>query len=327
MNLRVAILALVEKHNLSADAGRRLKQLATLDAPPPSLLLRLPFGLAVLAAVLVGLGLLFWVAANWDALPRSARFILLQAIVLATLSGAWRLPRARVQLSLSGFLACGGLFAYFGQTYQTGADPWQLFALWATLTLPLCLGVRHDVLWVPWTIVALTAAQLFSQVRTNGWWWDSDISLQSSLGSWVPALVLAFLFKFAPRAWDGVGTGAGRWPMRLSMIYAIIGLATMSVRSLFSTTDNGFYPISLLIVLALGFAFSRRGLFDIFVLSALGLGANVLAVCGMTQLLLGVRGDEIAALLLIGCVSAGMLAGTVKLIVHLARVQTGEHIL
>lgn len=111
------------------------------------------------------------------------------------------------------------------------------------------------------------------------------------------------------------------------MIYAVIGLVTMSVRSLFSSADYSFYSISLVLVLALGFAFSQRRLFDIFVLSTLGLAANVLAVCGMTQLLLGARSDAIAALLLIGCVSAGMLAGTVKLIVRLARVQTGEHIL
>jgi hypothetical protein len=37
--------------------------------------------------------------------------------------------------------------------------------------------------------------------------------------------------------------------------------------------------------------------------------------------------DAIPAMLLIGCVSVGMLAATAKLIVHLARVQTGEHIL
>ena len=112
-----------------------------------------------------------------------------------------------------------------------------------------------------------------------------------------------------------------------SMIYAIIGLVAMSVRSLFYIAGSGFYPISLLIVATLAFVFSRRGLFDIFILSALGLGANVLAVCGLIQLLVGASSDAIAALLLIGCVSAGMLAATVKLIVHLARVQTGEHIL
>ena len=322
MNLRVEILTLADQHQLSPEAGRRLKQLAALDAPPPSLQRYLPFGIAVLAAVLTGLGLVFWVAANWAVLPRSMRFMLLEAIVLATLLGAWRLPVARIPLSLLGFIACGGLFAYFGQTYQTGADPWQLFALWAALTLQLCLGVRHDVLWVAWTIVALTATQLFSAVQTNGWWWDQEITLQSSLGSWVPALLLAFLFKFAPRAW----IGAGAWPMRLSMIFAVIGLSTMSVRSLFATANTGFYPISLLIVAMLAVAFSRRGLFDIFVLSVLGLALNVLLVCGMTQLLINVRAFEIGALLLIGIASAALLAGTVKLLVHLARVQTGEHI-
>jgi uncharacterized membrane protein len=322
MNLRVAILVLAERHNLAPAAGRRLRQLAVLDAPPPSLLRYLPFGIAVLAAVLTGLGLVFWVAANWEALPRSARFVLLQAIVAVTLLGAWRWPAARIPLALLGFIACGGLFAYFGQTYQTGADPWQLFALWAALTLPLCLAVRHDVLWVAWTIVALTATQLLAQAQTNNWWWKNDVSLIDSLGSWVPALALAFVFKFAPRAW----TGAGAWPVRLSMIYAIVGLATMALISLFSTGDSGFYPLALLIVAALAFAFSRRALFDIFVLSALGLAANGVLVCGMGQLLLGVRGNEIGALLLIGLVSAALLAGTVKWIVHVARAHGGEHI-
>jgi len=46
----------------------------------------------------------------------------------------------------------GGLFAYFRQTYQTGADAWQLFALWAALGLPLCLGVGSVVPWAPWEI-------------------------------------------------------------------------------------------------------------------------------------------------------------------------------
>jgi uncharacterized membrane protein len=322
MNLRVAILVLAERYNLAPAAGRRLRQLAALEAPPPSLLRYLPLGMAVLAAVLAGLGIVFWVAANWEALPRSARFVLLQATVAATLLGAWRVPAARIPLALLGFIACGGLFAYFGQTYQTGADPWQLFALWAALTLPLCLAVRHDVLWVAWTIVALTATQLLAQAQTNNWWWKNDISLIDSLGSWVPALALASVFKFAPHAWTGVGA----WPVRLSMIYAIIGLATMALISLFSTGDSGFYPVALLIVAVLAFAFSRRALFDIFVLSALGLAANGVVVCGMAQLMLGVRGNEIGALLLIGLVSAALLAGTVKWIVHLARAHSGEHI-
>ena len=31
-------------------------------------------------------------------------------------------------MALLAMLNIGGLFAFFGQTFQTGADPWQLFA-------------------------------------------------------------------------------------------------------------------------------------------------------------------------------------------------------
>lgn len=148
MNLRLAILTLAAKYALPASAGAELKQLAHLDAEPPSLTKQLPLGIAVLGAAFFGLGIIFWIAANWETLPRFGRFALLQATMFCMLVGAWRRPGARVPLSLAGFLACGALFAYFGQTYQTGADPWQLFALWAALTLPLCLGVRHDALWM-----------------------------------------------------------------------------------------------------------------------------------------------------------------------------------
>ena len=41
---------------------------------------------------------------------------------------------------------------YLAQQYQTGADSWQLFAIWAALALPLCLGVRHDAMWAQWAL-------------------------------------------------------------------------------------------------------------------------------------------------------------------------------
>ena len=75
---------------------------------------------------------------------------------LALAGALWR-PALRAPLALLAFLGTGGLFAYFGQTYQTGADAWQLFALWGALALPLCLGARSDALWAPWALVVMTA--------------------------------------------------------------------------------------------------------------------------------------------------------------------------
>ena len=156
MDLRLALSEIAAEHRLDARAQARLEDLAGLRSEPPALAAWLPRGVAVLAAALGGLGLVFWVAANWQTLGRFGRFGLLEAFVLAMCAGAlWR-PAARAPLGLLALLVIGGLFAYFGQAYQTGADPWQLFAVWAVLSLPLCIAARSDVLWAPWALVVMT---------------------------------------------------------------------------------------------------------------------------------------------------------------------------
>ena len=183
------------------------------------------------------------------------------------LLGACYWPGARMPLALPGFLICGGLCASIGQTYQTGADPWQLFALWAALTLPLCLGLRHDVLWTAWTVVALTAALLLSQPQADSCWNQGNSPLLSSLGSWMPALTLAFAYRFSPER----ATGAGLWPMRLCMIYANIGLVATASLNLVVSDNQGIYPLTLFNIACVAYAFSLPGMFDIFVFSALEL--------------------------------------------------------
>jgi len=311
MNRRLAILALTEKYKLSAQHHAEIKRLAGIGQQPAALSQHLQTGIAVLAAALGGLGLLFWVAANWQLLSSGSRFALLEIVLTVALLGAWLRPAARLPLSLLGFIACGSMLAHFGQTYQTGADPWQLFALWAALTLPLCFSVRHDALWMAWAIVALTAAVLFSSIVPG------RTLLHSSLGSWVPAIALAAAFRFVP--------GTGAWPMRLCMIYATMGLSWVAFVSLFDDKDYGYYLLTLLSIAALAYAFCLRKLFDVFVISALGLGANVLLIAGLIRLLAVSNSDlTTAAMLMIGCAAAALLAGTVKLIMYLARTYSGE---
>lgn len=84
---------------------------------------------------LAGLGLFMGIASNWNLMGRPGHFALMQGLVLATGVGATLIPRARAPLGLLALLAIGALFAYFDQTYQTGSDPWHLFALWSALAL------------------------------------------------------------------------------------------------------------------------------------------------------------------------------------------------
>ncbi len=56
--------------------------------------------------------------------------------------------------SLSAAFMTGVFLAVFGQVYQTGADAWQLFALWSALMLPLVILTRFTALWTLFAVVA-----------------------------------------------------------------------------------------------------------------------------------------------------------------------------
>ncbi|MCS6122019.1 DUF2157 domain-containing protein [Shewanella baltica] len=119
-------------------------------------------------------GVIFFFAYNWQSLGRFAKFGLIEvAIVLAIGAFAWLYYRANSLSAAShshshsnqsndsrfgattanGVLLAtsvlvGGLLALVGQTYQTGADPWQLFAMWALVILPFAWVAGFDGLWL-----------------------------------------------------------------------------------------------------------------------------------------------------------------------------------
>jgi hypothetical protein len=111
MDLRLALIELAAQHRLDPARSRRLHALAGLDGPPPVLERWLPRGVALAAAALGGLGIIVWIAANWDDLGRFGRLALLQGAVLAMCAGALVRRAARAPLALLAMLAIGGLLA------------------------------------------------------------------------------------------------------------------------------------------------------------------------------------------------------------------------
>lgn len=316
MDLRLALYELTARHGLDDARARRLCQLAGLDTEPASIAIWLPRGIAVLAAALLGLGVIFWIAANWESLGRFGRFALLQAVVVVACIGAILKAPARAPLGLGALLATGGLFAYFGQTYQTGADPWQLFALWAVLTLPLCLALRSDVVWAPWALVTMTGISLWVHAHLGHVWAVRPGDLQVHGLGWVAALVLVAALSAPARRF----TGAGIWSLRTATTLAVVMVTITALAGLFSREVTVHYGLGLL-TLAIGaglLATSRC--FDIYGLCATALGLDTLLVCGLADMLFeGGGGDLIASLLVIGLVAAGVLAATVTGVLRVAR--------
>ncbi len=316
MDLRLALHELEAAHGLDEGASRRLQALAGLGDEPRALKRWLPLGLAVLAAALLGLGLIFWIAANWETLGRFGRFAVLQGAIVAMGIGALARPAWRAPLALVVLLATGALFAYFGQTYQTGADPWQLFALWAALALPLALAVRSDLLWAPWTLVAFVAIALWIHAHTGHRWRVGPDDLAVHLLGWAAAGAIVLAMSALARRL----TGAGVWALRTAVTLAVVVITSTALAGLFSRSVATHYGFGLLVLAALAAAFVPRRSFDVFALSAVALGLNTLAVAGLGRLLFeNAHGDPIGRLFLLGALAAGMLAASVNGVLRLAR--------
>jgi hypothetical protein len=129
-----------------------------------------------LAGVLsLAAGLVFFIAANWQALAVLGRFALVEAaLVLSVGVVLWRPPPialGRYALLLA-FVATGASLALFGQTYQTGADVYELFLTWALLGVLFALAGQWSVTWAAWVLVLNVALWLYCGWRPqSGWLW------------------------------------------------------------------------------------------------------------------------------------------------------------
>lgn len=104
----------------------------------------------IIGVVLLVCGTIFFVAANWSALPGLTRMgIVGGAMVLATMIGGYLgdTLAGRV-VTLLGGLLFGPLLAVYGQIYQTGADAWELFAWWTVALIVYGALSRFVGTWV-----------------------------------------------------------------------------------------------------------------------------------------------------------------------------------
>ena len=112
----------------------------------------------------LGAGAIFFVAANWQDYGVAGRFALLQvAFAIAVGLALWRpAPGMLGESALTlAVLFSGALLALFGQTYQTGADVYELFFIWAILALPFALASAAAAVWATWWVVLNVGLALY----------------------------------------------------------------------------------------------------------------------------------------------------------------------
>lgn len=135
---------------LSEPATTRAVEIAMLTPTPSEWRRFLSDALAFLGAMLLLAGVICFVAYNWARIGRFGKFALLELAIAGAAVVAWKkLPRLSGQIAMvSASVLVGPLLAIYGQTYQTGADPYGLFLAWALLILPWAVVARFGANWV-----------------------------------------------------------------------------------------------------------------------------------------------------------------------------------
>ncbi len=262
-----------------------------------------------LAVVLLCAAVIMFFAYNWQAMGRYAKFGVIEALFVVAVLAAWRFGPDRIagQAALLGAaILVGALLALIGQVYQTGADPWELFAVWAIAILPWVAVLRFAPLWLFWLALVNLAAILYHQTFGGlvGVLFGTERLLWMLLG--LNAVALAAWEFLALR---GIEWLQPRWAARV-LATASGGLATaLALWAVFEFRSVGFAG-----ALAYGawvggaYAFYRYRMRDLFVLAGGVLSAIIVVASVLSKQLLDLGGAEAGAFLLIGLVVIGMSA-------------------
>jgi uncharacterized membrane protein len=209
-----------------------------------------------LGVALCAAGVICFIAANWEHIGKFARLYGMQALLVAAVAVAARLGLSRLGGQAALWLAMvllGGLLALIGQMYQTGADTWELFALWAALALPWAFAGRHAALWLLWVAIANIALGLWAD--TVGSDWMNDERSLTLVGLFDVAMYC--LWSIASMRWAEFAGHAG------PRLLAAAGLLCLSPPAVLAAIDNtvpefGYELCAWLIAIALLTIFELR---------------------------------------------------------------------
>nr|WP_290693518.1 DUF2157 domain-containing protein [Halomonas sp. UBA3074] len=271
-----------------------------------------------LGGMALAFAVLFFIAYNWAEMGRWLRFGMVQAAMALTVGLAiW--PKAspmvqRVALT-SAILLVGVLLALFGQVYQTGADPWQLFFTWAVLTLPWVWVARFELLWVLWLGLMNLAIGLYFRTWGGpfGVLASSDAALWGLFGLNTLVLIiweLGACYRGWTRQWAvrllAVGSGV---PMTLLVMTLIVDIGLVGSPTL------AIYPFWLAAV----YSIYRYWRPELFMIAGGCISALTVTTLLLARLLLWEGDWQEGSLLLITIAVLAMGAGAVVWLKRLHR--------
>ena len=256
-----------------------------------------------LGVLLIAAGVIFFFAYNWQALGRFAKFGLVESLLAVSIVAAWLAgpdKAAGKALLLLASLLTGALLALIGQTYQTGADTFELFAWWAVLILPWTVVARTPALWMLWVALLNLAVTFYFQAFLG---FFPEISVVWSLFT-LNTIALIVWEAAARRGYDWMQE---RWPARLLAIASGTVVTILAVWGVVDSREAGSLPMPLYFAwLAGAYFYYRRHSRDLFVLAGGVLSVIVFVATVLSNNML--RHGDAGSFLIIGVVVIAMSA-------------------
>jgi uncharacterized membrane protein len=304
------LLKLAETGALSPAEFRRAAAVGALE-PPRATWLRAADRLLLFGgALLLATAIIFFFAYNWADMHRFVKLALAIA-ALAACAGiafasrvfgtAWRAAL------LGAALLTGALLALIGQTYQTGADIWELFAAWTLLMLPFALLARSSAAWGLWLAVANLALlralseRVFAGLLTGWLEWSG------------PLLVIAALNLLVLLAFELRGSMLLVAPRRhIARLAATIMLAVLAGGAIVGWWERDLAPVTAAYTLtATGagwYYLARRR--DLLILAAATFSAIAVLTSALIRVLPAEAGFVVMNLIAIFVIAASAIAGS-----------------
>lgn len=185
---------------------------------------------------------MFFIAYNWNDIGRFAKFGMVEVLIVLAIVAYWKLGGHKVAGKVSLLVATiflGVLLALYGQTYQTGADPWQLFFNWALLMLPWALIGRFPAIWIVWVVLINLSIVLYHQTFRGVFWF--------MFGSDTGMLWLVFFFNtLALVAWEFLANIwrwlSERWAIRLLAVGSGVPMTGLVLHAIFDPGNINVFP-------------------------------------------------------------------------------------
>lgn len=255
-----------------------------------------------LGSLALAFAVMFFIAYNWDNLGRFAKFALVQAFIAIAIAAFWKLHPSTIAKSalLVASIGLGVLLALYGQTYQTGADPWQLFFNWALLMLPWALIARFAAIWILWLALINLVCVLYPLKGLFG-----GIFFSGNDVLWT----LFFINTMALIVWEILVPKMRwldeQWAKRLIAVGSGASITQLAVMNIFEAGSVPVASISWLISCAALFFYYRKIKLDLFMLAGGCLSAIIVTVSFVADWLMNLS-EPVGGFFLLTLLTIGM---------------------